>query len=104
MNEKPVLTECLQIGNTTSGIIRPVKLRLNSTEAVNHILRKSHKLRGSANYKSVYISSDLSAKERLERRTLENEMKKKMKLEPGKYHYIRVKKICSKDHAKKTNT
>ena len=94
--EKPHVIECTRLGrsadNTTA---RPIKVKLNSSDAVVQVLRNSGKLRRNDPFRSVYISPDRTKEEQASHRKLVEEMKEKIKTDPSNYHFIRNKTIVS---------
>ena len=70
--EKPHVSECTRLGrsgnNTTA---RPIRVKLNSSDAVVQVLRNSGKLRSRNDpFRSVYISPDRTKEEQASHRKL----------------------------------
>ena len=95
LNEKPRIIECRRIGKVQRGKPRPIKVKLTSSDAVAHILRKAKVLKSSEQNKTTFIAPDRTAEERNVNRILVEEIKTKMKTEPGLYHFIRGGQIVS---------
>ena len=95
VNEKPRVIECRRVGTVNAGKSRPIKVKLSSSDAVSHVLRKARDLKTSERHRSTFISPDRSAEERKVYKTLVEQMKLKMKSEPELYHYIRGGRIIS---------
>ena len=95
INEKPRIIECRRIGKPHHGKPRPIKVKLTSSDAVAHILRKAKDLKSSGENKSTFIGPDRTAEERKENRALVEQLKEKIKAEPGLYHFIRRGHIFS---------
>ena len=96
LNEKPRIIECRRIGKVQRGKPRPIKVfKLTSSDAVAHILRKAKVLKSSEQNKTTFIAPDRTAEERNVNRILVDEIKTKMKTEPGLYHFIRGGQIVS---------
>ena len=94
--EKPRVNECRRLGvKADSTTTRPIKVKLNSSDTVNQILRNSGKLKRSDRFQSVYISPDRTKEEQASHKKLVGEMKEKMKTDPSNYHYIRDKTVIS---------
>ena len=64
LNEKPRIVECRRIGTFTHDRCRPIKVKLSSSDAVLHILRKAKTLKSSNNNSSTYIVRDRTKEER----------------------------------------
>jgi hypothetical protein len=89
LNEKPLIVECRRIGTLTVGKCRPIKVKVSSSDAVLHILRKAKTLKSSSNNSSTYIVQDRTKEERDKHKDLVDKMKAKMSSEPDMYHFIR---------------
>ena len=89
LKEKPRIVECRRIGTFTRDKCRPIKVKLSSSDAVLHILRKAKTLKSSNNNSSTYIVRDRTKEERDKHKDLVEKMKAKMSSEPGMYHCIR---------------
>ena len=72
------------------------KVILRSSDTVDQILRKSGKLRGLENYKSVYLSPDRTIEERAAHHQLVLQIKEEMKSDPSNYHFIENGTVTSK--------
>lgn len=97
LDEKPKM-EAYRLGvgqrSKENAKVRPVKVILSSTVAVNQILAKARMLRSSPKHKSVYISQDRSPAEREQHRLLVAELKKKRTDDASKRYYIKGGVIC----------
>ena len=95
ISEKPRIIECRRIGKPRHGKSRPIKVKLTSSDAVAYILRKAKDLKSSEENKATFIGPDRTAEERKENRALVEQLKEKIKVEPGLYHFIRRGHIFS---------
>ena len=79
MNEKPEITSCSRLGKSEAEATkpRPIRFTLNS-DVAHQILRKAKRLRGTEEYKSVYISSDRTIEEQRARKELVTQLKQRM--------------------------
>ena len=77
-------------------------MTFESKESAVLVLSCAKKLRQLSDYKSVYISPDRSAEERVARRRLVSELKEKIVSEPELYHFIQNGKLQSSE--KRTTT
>ena len=99
VGEKPCIEDSVRVGTTAekeNSTVRPVKVILRSSDTVNQLLRKSGKLRGLENYKSVFISPDRTHEERVTHQQLVLQMKEKIKSDPKNYHFIKNGSVMSK--------
>ena len=97
LGEKPHVIDCTRIGKAAVSVKKPVKVTLRSPEVARQILANSRKLRQVTGRKAVFICPDRTPEEREFYSKLNEEMKKKMKDDPGQYYFIRNKKICHVD-------
>ena len=74
-----------------------MKVTLSSSTFVQLILSKSRMLRTSEKYKSVFLSPDRTAEERLKQKELVTELKEKIAEDSQKRHFIRGGKIITVD-------
>jgi hypothetical protein len=95
LTEKPRIIECRRIGKPQHGKSRPIKVKLTSSDAVAHILRKAKVLKSSEENKATFIGPDRTIEERKENRALVEQLKEKIASEPGLYHFIRRGQISS---------
>ena len=95
LGEKPQLIDCKRLGKAATK--KPVKVTLRSPDVARQILANSRKLRQIAGRKTVFVCPDRTPEEREFYSKLNEEMKKKMKDDPGRYYFIRNKKICHVD-------
>lgn len=95
LEEKPLIVECRRIGIAQHGRPRPIKVKLSSSDAVSHVLRRAKSLKSSENNRTTFIGPDRSKEERTVHRSLVVEMKQKMAAEPKLYHYIKGGQILS---------
>jgi hypothetical protein len=63
INEKPRVVECYRIGTAVEGKQRPIKVKLNGSDAVNNVLRSAKLLKNSRSNSSAYIGPDRSKDE-----------------------------------------
>ena len=90
-----------RIGTKKPGVsnARPIKVTLNSPEDVRHVLRRSSLLKKSPEeyFRKLYLAPDRTLEERKEHQKLVSELKNLIDTEPGKYHYIKNKRVMSTD-------
>ena len=97
LGEKPRV-EASRLGKKRSETAaRPVKVTLSSSTFVQLILSKSRMLRTSEKHKSVFLSPDRAAEERLKQKELVTELKEKIAQDSQKRHFIRGGKIITVD-------
>ena len=104
IEDVPCMRDVVRIGAAGSGprSRRPVKVTFESKESAVLVLSCAKKLRQLSDFKSVYISPDRSAEERVARRRLVSELKEKIVSEPELYHFIQNGKLQSSE--KRTTT
>lgn len=95
VGEKPLTIDCRRIGAIRTGKCRPIKVKLASAEVVSHVLRKAKVLKSSEGNRSTYIVADRNQEERESYKKLIDQMKAKIKQEPGLYHFIKGGQIAS---------
>lgn len=97
LGEKPRV-EARRLGKkTTTAAARPVKVTLSSSTIVQQILSKSKKLRLSEKHKTVFLSPDRTAEERLKQKEIVAELKRKVAQEPNKRHFIKGVQVVTID-------
>lgn len=96
VKEKPGLIEFRRIGIAKPGKPRPIKVKLSSSDAVFHVLRKAKDLKSSDTNRSTYIGPDRTKEEREAHKHLVGQLKTKIKKESEMYHYIKGGRIISK--------
>ena len=99
VGEKPCIRDCIRVGTASeseSSVVRPVKVKMRSADTVYQLLRKSGKLKGSENYKSVFFGPDRTLEERATHQQLVLQMKEKIKSDPANYHFIKNGTVMSK--------
>ena len=95
LGEKPRI-ESRRLGKKkSSSDIRPVKVLLSSSNAVQQILANSRKLRRTDKFKDVFLSPDRTPDQRIKHKELVNLLKEKLSQEPQMRHFIRAGQICS---------
>ena len=95
VKEKPRVIECRRVGTVEPGKHRPIKVKLSSSDAVSHVLRKAKDLKSSEQNRSTFLCPDRNKEERDAHKKLVGQMKTKMKKEPEMYHYIKRGLIIS---------
>lgn len=95
MNERPRVIECRRLGKFQHGKARPIKVKLTSSDAVSHILRRAKVLKTSERSKKTFIGPDRTPEERDVHRALVMQLKDKMKTDTTHYHFIRGGSIAS---------
>jgi len=98
LEEKPHIRDCRRIGQRATGAVRPIKFSVKSSDIVYQLLRKANRLKDIEGYKSVYISPNRTLEERISRRTLVNELKKKRIDDPGSRYFIRKGEIVKAEN------
>ncbi len=96
IGQKPTV-EAVRVGQRKDGKERPIRVTLRTCSAVHEILVKAKTLRTDNEYKSMYICPDRSPHERAQHKILVLGLKKRLKEEPGKRHYIRSGQVVSED-------
>ncbi len=102
VGQKPIV-EASRIGGKSPNskddekLCRPVKVTVANSTIVKRILTHARALRHSKNFKEVYISPDRSAEQRKHHRQLVLELKRKVKEESSKKHYIKGGQLHSVD-------
>jgi len=103
LDEKPRLEACrLGPRSEDNTKIRPVKVMLSNTTAVNQVLAKARMLRNSTKHNTVYISQDRTPAERQQHRLLVAELKKKRDEDTTTRYYIKGGVICDGGPRKET--
>ena len=74
IGQKPVLVQVVRLGQPTERC-RPVRVSLKSSDTVHSILKDSPRLKSSARFSKVYISSDRTPKQRIKHKELVEELK-----------------------------
>ena len=79
--------------------VRPIKVTLNNPDDVRSVLRRSSLLKKSPEeyFRRLYLAPDRTFEERKEHQKLVSELKNLIESEPGKYHYIKNKRVMSTD-------
>ena len=95
---KPQVKRFCRVGKGRSGANRPVKVCFDSRDAAQITVNHAKELKKSGQYNQVFIAPDRSPEERTERRKLVGLLRKRIKDEPGKFHYIRKGEVCSREH------
>ena len=96
LEEKPRF-EAARLGKSKPETARPVKVTLSSSTAAQLILSKSRKLKESEKYKTVFLSPDRTAEERVKHWELVAEMKRRNAEEPQKRHIIKAGEVICAD-------
>ena len=97
IGDKPRVDVCRLGVKKSNKTARPIKVTTSSTAVVNQVLSNARKLKLIQKYKSVFIRPDRSPEQRTQQRELINDLKKLIKDEPKKRHFIKNGKICSVD-------
>ena len=64
MDEKPLIVDCRRIGIAQEGRPRPIKVKLSSSDAVSHVLRKAKAVKSSENNQTTFIGPDRTKERR----------------------------------------
>ena len=97
LGEKP-RQESVRVGvnaKTEKDRLRPIKVTLASSAHVIQILRVARNLKESDSFKDVFIFPDRTLEERKKRQEAVTTLKKKLKDEPNKRHFIRGVKVVT---------
>ena len=89
------VSSCHRIGAVKPGIHRAVKVSFASRDTAISVLAGAKRLKEYAHLKNVFISPDRSPEERAKRKQLVDQLKEKIRSEPGMYHYIQNGKLQS---------
>ena len=104
IGEKPHIRNCSRVGKTGDKTPLPIKVCLNSSEALVQVWQSARKLKDSAVTKSIYVAPDRSREERQERKKLVDLMKIKIKSDPVNYYFISGNDVCSRKRVAMTNS
>ena len=104
INEKPMIIDCRRIGKTQPGKARPIKVKLSSSDAVSHILRRAKALKTSERNKKTFLAPDRTVEEREVHRALVVRLKETLKTDKERYHFIRRGLIVSVTKTASTTT
>ena len=95
MSENAVVVDSYRIGNKEAGKTRPIRLECKSRNDARILLSNARNLKDSDEFSKVYLAPDRNREERTAHNKLVKQMKDMITADPGKYFYIRDKKICS---------
>ena len=88
IGQKPVLVQVVRLGQPTERC-RPVRVSLKSSDTVHIIILKdSPRLKSSARFSKVYISSDRTPKQRIKHKELVEELKNKIQEDSSRHWKI----------------
>lgn len=94
---KPYVLDCIRIGKKPiDGPPRPVKVVLKSAEASRQVLMSARLLKGTPEFKNVYLAPDRSLEERVAHRKTVQILKMKIVGEADMYHSIHGSEVVSK--------
>ena len=88
---EPHVASVVRLGAETTKVV------LKNTEVAKRILQNAKQLKKCDKRKRVYLAPDRTREERDEHTKLVIQMKQMIKKDPGKYFFIRNKKVCSTD-------
>ena len=71
------ITKCIRLGKVSQTRTRPVLITVPSVNVRSIILKNASSLRKSVNFKNVYISPDLTVKEREKAKQLRTELQRR---------------------------
>ena len=98
LDEQPFFTVPLRVGGAESGKVRPVKVSPSSQDSVFTFLKKSKLLEEMTEFGYIFLSPDRTCDERVERRKLVDELRKKRSESPEKTFIIRKSAVvCLSD-------
>ena len=93
---KPYVLDCIRIGRTAiGGSPRPVKVLLKSAEASRQVLMSARLLKGTPEFKNVYLAPDRSPEERVAHRKTVQILKLKISGEADMFHSIHGSYVVS---------
>lgn len=95
LGEKPRTVESRRIGASRPGKCRPIKVKLSTSDAVAHVLRRARVLKASEKNSSTYIAPDRNQEERQALKKLVDRMREKWDKDPENYHFIGAGQIAS---------
>ena len=72
--------KCIRLGKLVENKSRPLLISLSDIATKNSILKKANKLRKNTQYKDVFITPDLTKKEREVAKELRDELKRRKSL------------------------
>ena len=98
LEEKPVISGCRRIGQRVTGSTRPLIFSVKSTDIVYQILRKAKRLKDIDGFRTVYISPNRTPDERISRKKLVEELKKRRSDNPNSRYFIRKGEIVKADN------
>ena len=87
IGQKPVLVQVVRLSQPTERC-RPVRVSLKSSDTVHSILKDSPRLKSSARFSKVYISSDRTPKQRIKHKELVEELKNKIQEDSSRHWKI----------------
>lgn len=89
LGEKVKVDAVSRIGAVKSGVRRPIKLMLRSSELAQQILMKAKNLRSLERFRSIYLTPDRCQKEREKHRELVLLLKQRRRDDISKHYVIR---------------
>ena len=93
IGEKPRVITSTRVGPKREGATRPIIVSLESAVSVQQLLYRARELKGWEKYGKVFMGPDCSKDERLARKELVQELKRKREGEPGKRFVIRSNEV-----------
>ena len=98
LEEKPLISGCRRIGQRVTGATRPLNFSVKSTDIVHQILRKAKRLKDIDGFRTVNISPNRTLDERINRKKLVVELKKRRSEYPNSRYFIRKGEIVKADN------
>ena len=89
VGEKPRVMGCTRVGTKREGATRPILVSLENAASAQQLLYRASELKGWDKYGKVFMGPDRTKEERLARKELVHELKRKREGEPGKRFVIR---------------
>ena len=89
LGEKVKVDAVSRIGAVKSGVRRPIKLMLRSSELAQQILMKAKNLRSVERFRSIYLTPDRCQKEREKHRKLVLLLKQRRRDDISKHYVIK---------------
>ena len=93
IGEKPRVITSTRVGPKREGATRPILVSLESAASVQQLLYRARELKGWEKYGKVFMGPDRSKDERVARKELVQELKRKREGEPGKRFVIRSNEV-----------
>ena len=97
LGERPRAEACRLGKEKTDKSVRPVKVTVANSTVVSQILSKARKLRKVSGFESVFVCPDRSIEQRAKQKLLVTDLKRLVKEQIDKKHFIRDGEIRRAD-------